>query len=473
MGDAGHEVDVIVVGAGLSGLAAARRLAGSGARLAVLEARDRVGGRTLTVTHEGAAIDLGAQWVGPTQDRVLALCRELGVRTYPQHLAGRKVLALGGRTRTYRGTIPRISLVGLVSLGLALRKIDRLTGRVDLERPWATPKAAELDGETLETWKRRHLPTRDARAVVDIAARSIFAAEPSELSFLYFITYLASGGGLMRLAEVDGGAQQDRLAGGAQQLSLRLAEPLGPALHLACPARAIRQDDAGVTVDHARGAIRGRYAVLAVPPGLSAAIAFEPPLPPARAQLVQRTPMGSAIKHIFTYPRAFWRERGLSGEAVCDTGPVRLAFDVTSEDGRVPALVAFMLGESARTYGGKPEAERRAEVLAALARFFGPEAAHPSSWHEKSWVADPWSGGCYAGLMSPGVMTSVGHALREPIGRVHHAGTETAVRWAGYLDGAIEAGERAADEVLARLRADGALVTGTAPGSPAGPAGSR
>ena len=176
-----------------------------------------------------------------------------------------------------------------------------------------------------------------------------------------------------------------------------------------------------------------------------------PALPAGRAELHSGMPMGSVVKCIVAYERAFWREQGRSGEVVSDGEPIRVVFDDTSHDGRHPALLCFVLGDVARRFGPLPAAERQAQIVAHLVRLFGEAAASPRAYVDKDWVAEPWSGGCFVGVMGPGLMTRAGEALRRPVGRLHFAGTETAVRWCGYLDGAIESGERAAAEVLARL----------------------
>jgi monoamine oxidase len=441
-----HRSEVLVVGAGLSGLACARRLADAGRDVRVLEARDRVGGRTLSQRLGTDVVDLGGQWIGPGQTRVQALVRELGVETFPQHHEGDRLLDLGGRLRRYRGTIPRVGVPALAAMGLTMWRLERLRVQVPTDQPWAAPNAERLDGQTLADWMRRQVPTEDARALLSIATRAIFAAEPRELSFLHFLAYLNHGGGLERLAEVEGGAQERRLVGGVQQLSERLAETLGERVHLSAPVRAIDQGRT-LRVETDAGAFEAERVVVALSPALAGRIHYTPALPGRRDRLSQRMPMGSALKVVAAYERPFWRERGFSGEAVSDRGPLRLVMDDSSHDGSQHALVAFFLGETAARFTGRP-VERRAAALEALARFFGPEARTPMAYVDQDWVAEPNSRGCYVGNFGPGVWTTLGQALREPCGRIHWAGTETAREWMGYFEGALEAGERAALEVL-------------------------
>lgn len=445
-------VDVLIIGAGLAGLSAARVLARRGVRLRVLEARDRVGGRTLShTTRFGDRVDLGAQWIGPTQDRISALVKEFGLTPFPQHEDGRKVLSLGGRISTYRKAIPSLPLLGLLDLDRTIRRLEKMCREVPLEAPHTAARAAEWDALTVEIWKRAHVRTRGARALVDIAVEAVFAAEPAELSLLYFLYYLHAGGGLLRLSTIRDGAQETRLAEGTQEISLHLARALGDQVVLRAPVRALRQEADRVVVTSDAGEYSARYVIVAVPPALAARIAYSPPLPAGRDQLMQRMPMGSVIKCIALYEEPFWRAQGYSGEALSDTGPVRMVFDDSPADASHGALVAFVLARGVRTLGPSTPEERRQAVLAELARLLGPRAAQCADYVEQDWTAEEWSRGCYVGFMAPGVLSAYGQELARPCGRIHWAGTETATVWTGYMEGAIRSGERAAEEVATQL----------------------
>jgi monoamine oxidase len=446
------DADVIVIGAGLAGLTAAREIARKGRSVLVLEARDRVGGRTLShTTSLGDVVDLGAQWIGPTQDRMEALCKELGIETFPQHNKGTKILSLGGSISTYEKSIPSLPIFSLLSLDRTIKRLDALSREVPLEAPHRAPRAAEWDGMTVETWKRENVHTWRTRAVIDVAVGAVFAADPAEISFLHFLFYLRSGGGLLRLTEITDGAQQTRIGPGAQTISKRLAEGLGDRVILSAPVRSIRQAGSGVVVRSDRGEHRAKLCISAVPPALSGRIDYDPPLPGIRDQLTQRMPLGSVAKHIAIYKKAFWRERGLSGEAVIDKGPIKVVFDDSPADGSHGALLGFLVGSDARGWGRRSADDRRRAVLDEFARLFGPEARSCEEHIEKDWGEEPWSRGCFTGLMAPGTWMSFGEALREPVGRIHWAGTETAFQWNGYMEGAVESGERAAREVIAAL----------------------
>jgi monoamine oxidase len=447
------EVDVIVVGAGLAGLAAARTLRGAGREVVVLEARDRVGGRTLNEPiGDGKVVEIGAQWVGPTQDRVLRLIGELGLETFPTHAAGANLFERGGRLSPYSGTIPRTNPVGLAEVGLAMRRLNRMAAAVPPEAPWSAPKAGAWDAETFASWMRRNLRTGLARDILRLAIIGVWACEPRDLSLLHVLFYIRSAGSLERLTDTEGGAQQDRVVGGSQLIALRIAEELGQrVVELGAPVRAILHGEPGVIATADRLEVSARRAIIAIPPTLAGRIAYDPPLPAVRDGLSQRMAQGSVVKCMAIYERPFWRERGLSGAVTSVSGPVSVGFDNSPPDGSPGVLLGFLEGAAARRHGDMPQSERRRVVADCFARLFGREAADPVGYVDRAWGADEWSRGCYGGFMAPGAWTDHGAALRQPVGPLHWAGAETATVWNGYMDGAVGSGEDAAAAVLENL----------------------
>jgi monoamine oxidase len=447
-----READVVVIGAGLAGLVAARAVKAAGASAVVLEARDRVGGRTLNHDiGDGKVVEVGGQWVGPTQHRMLALAREVGVGTFPTYDEGENVIEWRGKLVRYSGSIPRINAAVLADVAQAQFRLDRLARSVPLEAPWEAAKAAELDGQTFATWLRRNVATPGARTIFEIGCEAVWAQEPADLSMLHVLFYTHSAGGFDALIGTTGGAQEQRFVGGSQLVSLKLAEPLRDDIELSSPVRAIAHDADGVTVTTEGVTARGRRAVVAIPPTLAGRIAYYPPLPGYRDQLTQRVAQGTVTKCMAVYDEPFWRAQGLSGQATSDTGPVKVTFDNSPPDGSPGVLLGFLEGREARRLGRVPFEERRDAVVGTFARLFGPRAAKPVDYVDRVWADEEWTRGCYGCAMPTGAWTEFGPALREPIGSLHWAGAETGTVWSGYMDGAVQSGHRAAAEAVAAL----------------------
>ena len=445
--------DVAIVGAGLAGLAAARALRAAGRDVIVLEARDRVGGRTLNEPiGDGKIVEIGAQWVGPTQDRMYELIAELGLETFPTYTAGKSIFERKGRTSHYTGTIPRANPLGLMEVGIAMRRLDAMAAQVPAEAPWEAPKAARWDSETFATWMRRNVRTAVARDILRLAIIGVWAAEPEDVSLLHVLFYTRSAGSLELLTDAEGGAQQDRVVGGTQLISIRMAEELGEeTVELASPVRAIADEGIWVNVLSDRVSVRAKRVIVAIPPTLAGRIDYAPALPARRDGLTQRMAQGSVVKCMAVYDQPFWRAEGLSGAVTSVTGPVSVGFDNSPPDGSPGVLLGFLEGRAARAAADLTQEERRELVADSFGRMFGPKAADPVDYVDRAWGADPWSRGCYGGFMPTGAWTDYGAALREPIGAIHWAGAETATAWNGYMDGAVSSGRRAADEVLAAL----------------------
>ncbi len=448
-----HEADVVVVGAGLAGLAAARALTAQGSSVVVLEARDRVGGRLHN--HDiggGKVVEVGGQWIGPTQDRLAGLARELGIETFPTHAEGFNLLEYGGRVRRYTGAIPRINPAVLIDVERAQRRLNRLARRLPLEAPWQAPGAAKMDCQTVATWMRRNLATKSGRMLLGLGIEAVWAAQPEDMSLLHVLFYIHSAGSLELLFDTEGGAQQDRFVGGSQLIPMRMAEALGrERVVLGAPVRRIEHGPDGVTV-HADGATaRARRAILAIAPTLAGRIAYDPPLPGYRDQLTQRMPLGTVAKCMALYSEPFWRQEGLSGQGTSEGGPVRLTFDNSPPDGSPGVLLGFLEGRHARELGRLRPEERRTAVIDCLTRLFGPRAAKPDDYVERLWAEEEWTRGCYGCHMPTGAWTNYGPALHAPIGPLHWAGAEYSQVWNGYMDGAVRSGDATAAEVLELL----------------------
>lgn len=305
-----------------------------------------------------------------------------------------------------------------------------------------------MDRVTFHSWIQDHAGTAAARERLGTLTRAVFAVEPGDISLLHMLFYARSNGGLGTLTSTTGGAQERRFTRGAQGVAVGLAARLGDRVRLGAPVWSLHQDSHGVTVDGPAGQVSARHAVVAIPPALAGQLRYDPPMPPRRAQLTQRTPMGTVIKVFCTYPSPFWRADGLSGQLISATGPVRVVFDNSPEDGASGMLLGFIEGADAREWMDREPTQRREAVLANLTAFFGERAASPLHYLDKTWATEPYSGGCYAAYLPPGVWTSYGQAVRAPVGRVHWAGSDFAVIGAGYMDGAVRSGYDAAAAVL-------------------------
>jgi monoamine oxidase len=440
--------DVLVVGAGLAGLYAAREIAARGRSVRVLEARDRVGGRTWTVQLEGSPFDAGGQWTGPAHRRLYGLVSELGLRTEATFHSGRKLLELEGELSTYTSSIPRISVFKLLRMQLAIWRIEWLCRKVPLRRPWTAPEARSWDGLSVADYLHTVVRDPDVVALTNSAARVIFGADIEDICLLHFLHYLHAGGGLTALIETHGGNQDSSVVGGAQQLCEGMARGLEVVLE--APAEGVVQDEHGVEVHTPKGSFKARRAILALPTPLVDRLRFEPELPASRKRLQAHTHMGHTVKCQVLYERPFWREAGFSGEAVCTRGPLNVVFDGMVGGGH-PALLVFVTGRPAQAWRARTAEERRELLLETLVSWFGPEAGRPVQIRETDWSDERYSGGAPVVLFQKGALTRDGEALRAPVGGIHWAGTETALEFTGFMEGALESGERAAREVLAEL----------------------
>ena len=439
---------VAIVGAGLAGLTAARELRRRGVEVTVLEAQDRVGGRTLNHTFgDGTVVEIGGQWIGPTQDRLVALASELGIGTYETYDEGFNLVEYGGEVRRFDDDYFGLPKHVIADLGLAQFRIDRLAAKVPLDAPWSAPKARALDAQTVASWARLNVRTKLGRETLRVMVEAVFSAEPEDISMLHFLFYLHSGKDLDNLLRTGDGAQDSRFHGGSQEISLRMAAELGDVVRLGAPVLSIAQTGDGVTVGGHWGQLDVDRVVVAVAPSVIPRISFSPALSGRRAQLHAKMPAGYVIKCMARYERPFWRERGLSGQAGSMERPLAVTFDNSPADGSCGVLLGFLEGRHGRRAAALTPGERRALVLGDLAAYFGPEALEALDYVEQDWANEEWIRGGYGAHLAPGTWTDYGELLREPEGRIHWAGSETSAVWNGYMEGAVRSGERVAAEL--------------------------
>lgn len=433
------ERDVVVVGAGFAGLSAADALIRAGLSVRVLEARDRVGGRVLTrFLPDGTQLDLGGQWIGPTQLNIVDLVDRHGVGTYPTPGEGAMVVDYHGQRLADTPEEPTALLA----------EIDVLSRAIDVERPWQSPDAREHDQLTFATWLRDRGATEPAATFVDrVVSGGLLAGSATETSLLETLFYIASAGGVEPLLGYEGAAQDTRIVGGAQQIAERMAAAL--------PAGTVRLNEPVLRIEHGTGtrvhtqtaSYQAKHVVVAVPPTLAGRIRYDPALPALRDGIFQRMPAGTALKIHAIYPRPFWHAAGLSGVARSTTGVLTETVDNTPPGAPRAVLTGFVYGTDAVSLRRESLVARRKAVLTQLAGLFGEQALEPDEFVEFDWLDEEWTRGCFSGHLVPGAWTTFGPALREPTGPLHWAGTETAVRWNGYFDGAVESGYRVADEI--------------------------
>lgn len=444
------DVDYCVIGAGFAGLTAALRLKQAGRSVAVLEARDRLGGRTFTeVRADGSWIDRGGAWVGPGQDRIHALMDEFGVPSYQQYTDGEAMMVVDGKQHRYTGTIPwTMSPWAALNLGAALFELGHMCESVPLDAPWASKHAGRLDQRSLAQWLDDNVLSRPAHALLETAVAGCYTSAASEVSLLFVLYQMASAGGPNFVLGVKDGAQDARPVGGMGAIYRPMAAEIGDSIHLSQPVRRIDRDTAGVTVRTEQLTVRARRAIVAVPLAIASHILYEPMLPVDRSFLHQRMPSGSIIKIAAVYDEPFWRRDGLSGQSAAPGSPATITIDACTDTGRPGILCVIVEGPIARQVGQLDEAERRKTVLGALVERFGDTAGSPVDYVEHNWTVERYSGGGMLSHAPTGVLTQFGHALREPCGRIHWAGTESSAVMCGWVDGAVRSGERAASEVL-------------------------
>ncbi|HLE99913.1 MAG TPA: FAD-dependent oxidoreductase [Gaiellaceae bacterium] len=444
------EADVVVVGAGITGLVAATRLVERELDVVVLEARDRVGGRLWNTELGGEANELGGEWVAPYHARLHELRAELGVEVFPAYREGENVYVdTAGHAHRYAGHEP-VAAKSMRAYEEAEKKLDKLAKELDPEAPWTHPDADELDATTFEAWLRREIADDTARDLMRSWLAGGFLTKPAHtFSVLQGLWAIAGAGGTYELFAPEQ-CLLYRIVGGTQLIPLRLAERLGERVVLDAPVRSLSWSSEVVEARAGSMHVKARTAIVAVAPNLTGAIRFDPPLPAWRLRLEQAISQGSITKVLAAYEQPFWRDDGLSGEGFAPYHLVRELYDNTPPSASVGVLCTFLSGEIAEKAGRMSPDARRAGVLDGMAMYVGPHALRPTDYIETDWCAEEWTRGAYAATFAVGGLTRFGPDLRRPVGPVHWACSDIAGVGHMHMEGGIRSGEAAAEAVLTR-----------------------
>jgi monoamine oxidase len=443
-------VEVCVVGAGYAGLVAARRLRRRGRSVIVLEARDRVGGRIWTEQRPtGTAVDRGGAWLAPQHEAMHGLAREMGVATYKTYVDGAHLLVDGARIRRYTGLIPKISPLAVASIALAQFRVDRMAKKIDVDEPWNSPGAAELDTRTIADWFEQMRVRRGiGRDLFEMALRGLFTSDLHQVSLLHLLFLVRGHGSIETLFSIENGSQENLIEGGAAAIAQRIAGELGDAVRLQAPVRSLAQDDDHVTIEADGVSVTAKHVVMTAPPALVLDMKFDPALPDDRVALYRASIGGHETKTLLVYDEPFWRAAGFSGQTSEPGSAAEVTIDASPSDGSRGVIATFTFGPVAEQLATMDSDVRKKAVLDALARRLGRRAATPVDFVETAWWSERWSRGCSMAHLAPGILTRYGPLIREPFGRVHWAGTETSTISHGAMDGAARSGERAANEIL-------------------------
>jgi monoamine oxidase len=447
---ASTSVDVVIVGAGFSGLTAAHQLVDQGMSVLVLEGRDRVGGRVFTGEVAGVKVDLGGTWVSYRHTAICEVAEQVGCTLVPQFTEGRSVLWLLGKRSTYKGTIPKLSPAALVNMGRIQMALDKLAKTIDLDAPWKTPRAGELDAISFEEWLDRKHARSSTRAFMTAISKVEWGCQNSDVSLLHVLRTIRAFGGFDFMLDAEGGMQESRYVETTQEIAVRYAALLGDRVRTGAPVRRITQDADGVTVETDSLQVNARYAIVTTATEHRGGIEFEPALSEPAQGLINTWGLGALSKAFVAYDRPFWRADGLSGESVADTGTVFASFDVSPSADGPGILMAFC---DPRVFDTHAPEVRKAQVVKQLTELFGPQAAHPIDYIDHCWGTDSFAPGGPNPAVAPYAMSRYGSVMSEPHGRVHWAGTETAGEWTGSMNGAVLSARRVSGEV-ARLLAD-------------------
>ena len=446
--------DVVIVGAGAAGLTAANELKKAGLSVAVLEARDRVGGRLWTDTIEGAMLEIGGQWISPDQTALIETVADLGLDTFSRYREGDSVyVGPDGTAHRFTGEMFPVSPETEAVIARLTERLDAMVAEIDPDRPWAHEKAAEWDSVSWDAWLRAQTDDDEAVRNLAFATGSAMLTKPTHaISLLESLLMAASAGSYSNLVDADF-ILDKRVVGGLQQVPLLLAERLGEDVFLNQPVRTLEWSDEGVTAVADGMTVRARQAILALAPVLYSRISFVPALPRLQHQMHQHLSMGFVIKVHAVYETPFWREMGLSGTAFSPYELSHEAYDNSNHGEERGTLVGFVSDLNADGVFELSADERKQRILTSLSHYYGPEALDPVVYYESDWGSEEWTRGAYAASFDLGGLSRYGKHLREAVGPIHFACSDLAGAGYQHVDGAIRMGRLVAAQIVDEVRA--------------------
>ncbi|KAF0984867.1 hypothetical protein FDP41_000766 [Naegleria fowleri] len=474
--------DVVIIGAGMSGVNVGKLLKEKGLteNVLILEANDYIGGRlrSKVLLNGKATIDIGGQWIGPPQPKVLKLVKELGLSTYPQYFEQEKrrsslvFPSIGGKKHIlrYTGSIPsdpkNVTDEVLLDFDTCIRKIERMANTVPVDAPHECDKAEEYDSQTVQTFMDNLFKTEIAKDFFKTFVVTVFACQPYEMSALFMLWYIAvAGGKFENLMNVRDAAQDCKIYRGSQGIVTGVAEKFKLNVLLNHHVVKIKDEGSLMTVTCKNGAVfQSKYVVTTNLPWTHLGIEYDPPLPSARHNFCQRTPMGYAIKCFMLFKEPFWRKKYDSNGFILSLQPedyITLTYDVGYKDDIICGICGFVYAEKACEFSTLPREKKIDLLLKQYSETLGGTYEEWKSqfvdYIDKDWGMEPYARGSYGAVTAPGTLVKTKLAFREPLynRKLFIAGTESASRWIGYMEGAIDAAERVVSELTPLFEGQG------------------